>query len=155
MDAPIWSTVAVLVARLIFAAVFLVAVAFKVSDIKIPATMIAEAGLPLPKLLAWLAAMLELALVIAFVSGAFFSEASLVAAVYIIFLAFAFYGPSRWAANKPELFLFINHFAFTAGLLFAAAHGPGTVLAIKSVPLLPVPDQVAQSVTPEAPNAVR
>ena len=78
--------------------------------------------MPLP--LAYLAAIFETLLVIAFFTGAFFSEAALLAAVYVIFLAFAFHGPSHWQQNQAEFGFFVDHFTFLAGLLFAAVHGP-------------------------------
>jgi putative oxidoreductase len=126
-----WAAAAVVVGRLIFAAVFIMAVSFKLMDIDATAGYIASAGFPLPKLLAWLAALFELALIACFLSGAFFSEAALLAAAYVIFLGFAFHGPSHWAANQAEFGFFVDHFTFTAGLLFAAAHGPGRLLAMK------------------------
>ena len=126
-----WVTAAVLIGRLIFAAVFIMAVAFKLSDINATATYIAAAGFPASILLAWLAAIFELALIACFLTGAYFSEAALAAAVYVIFLAFAFHGPSHWKANQDEFGFFVDHFTFLAGLFFAAAHGPGTVLALK------------------------
>ncbi|SDP89419.1 Uncharacterized membrane protein YphA, DoxX/SURF4 family [Phyllobacterium sp. YR620] len=131
-----WTTAAILVGRLIFALVFIMAVSFKLMDIGGTATYIAGAGFPFPTLLAWLAALLELALVACFLTGAYFSEAALVAAAYVLFLAFAFHGPSHWAGNQAEFGFFIDHFTFAAGLLFAAAHGPGRVLAIKKEWLL-------------------
>jgi putative oxidoreductase len=126
-----WTTAAILAGRLIFAAIFIMAVSFKLMDIDATAGYIASAGFPLPKLLAWLAALLELALIAGFLTGAYFSEAALVAAAYVLFLAFAFHGPSHWAANQDEFGFFVDHFTFTAGLLFAAVHGPGRVLASK------------------------
>jgi putative oxidoreductase len=60
-----------------------------------------------------------------------FSEAALLAAAYVLFLGFAFHGPSHWAGNQTEFGFFVDHFTFVAGLLFAAAHGPGQVLAMK------------------------
>ena len=126
-----WTTAAVLVGRLIFAALFIMAASFKLMDIDGTAAYIASAGFPLPKLLAWLAALFELALIAGFVTGAYFSEAALLAAAYVVFLAFAFHGPSRWAASQAEFGFFVDHFTFIAGLLFAAAHGPGRVLAMK------------------------
>jgi putative oxidoreductase len=33
------------------------------------------------------------------------------------------------AANKDEFGFFVDHFTFIAGLLFAAAYGPGQALA--------------------------
>lgn len=127
---PRWATAAVLIARLIFAAVFIMADAFKFSDIGGTAAYIAAAGFPLSTLLAWLAAIFELALVLSFLSGAYFTEASLLAGLYVVFLAFAFHGPSHWASNQDEFGFFINHFTFLAGLLFAAVHGPGRVLTL-------------------------
>src|SRR5262245_48664528 len=123
-------TVAILLARLIFAAVFAMAAAFKFAGMSDTAEYIAAAGFPFPLLLAWLAAIFEVALVLAFLTGAFFSEAALLAAVYVIFLAFAFHGPSHWQANQAEFGFFVDHFTFLAGLLFAAVHGPGEQLAM-------------------------
>jgi putative oxidoreductase len=126
-----WTTAAILAGRLIFASLFIMAVSFKLMNIDGTADYIASAGFPLPKLLAWLAALLELALIAGFLTGAYFSEAALLAAAYVLFLAFAFHGPSHWAANQDEFGFFVDHFTFTAGLLFAAAHGPGRILAMK------------------------
>ena len=123
-------TVAILAARLIFAGVFAMAAFFKFAGMPDTAAYIASAGFPFPLLLAWLAAIFETALVLAFLTGAFFSEAALMAGVYIIFLAFAFHGPSRWEGNQVEFGFFVDHFTFLAGLLFAAVHGPGQRLAM-------------------------
>ena len=123
-------TVAILAARLIFAGVFAMAAFFKFAGMPDTAAYIASAGFPFPLLLAWLAAIFETALVLAFLTGAFFSEAALLAGVYIIFLAFAFHGPSRWEGNQVEFGFFVDHFTFLAGLLFAAVHGPGQRLAM-------------------------
>ena len=126
-----WTTPAILAGRLIFALVFIMAVSFKLMDINATAGYIASAGFPLSKLLAWLAALLELALIAGFLTGAYFSEAALLAAAYVLFLGFAFHGPSHWAGNQNEFGFFVDHFTFMAGLFFAAAHGPGRVLAMK------------------------
>ena len=126
-----WAAVAVLLGRLIFAAIFVMAVTFKFIDIDATAGYIAAAGFPLPKVLAWLAAIFELALIAGFLTGAFFAETALLAAAYVIFLGFAFHGPSHWAGNQAEFGFFVDHFTFMAGLLFAAAHGPGRWMAMK------------------------
>lgn len=123
-------TAAILLARLIFAGVFAMAVSFKLMGMGDAAGYIAAAGFPFPLLLAWLAAIFEIALVLAFLTGAFFSEASLLAGIYVIFLAVAFHGPDRWAASQAEFGFFVDHFTFLAGLLYAAVHGPGDRLAI-------------------------
>ncbi|QKC89674.1 DoxX family protein [Mesorhizobium sp. NZP2234] len=125
-----WQTTALLIARLIFAAVFLMAVTFKSMGMGATAGFIAAAGFPFPLFLAWCAAILEVALVLCFLSGAFFTQAALVAAAYVLFLAFAFHGPSHWAGNQAEFGFFVDHFSFIAGLLFAAVHGPGQTLAL-------------------------
>jgi uncharacterized membrane protein YphA (DoxX/SURF4 family) len=122
-----WKTAAMLVARVIFAAVFIMAVSFKLMDINATAGYISSVGLPFPLLLAWLAALFELALIASFLTGAFFSEAALLAAAYVLFLAFSFHGPAHWAASQAEFGFFVDHFTFIAGLLFAAVHGPGRV----------------------------
>jgi uncharacterized membrane protein YphA (DoxX/SURF4 family) len=126
-----WTNVVILIGRLIFALIFAMAVSFKLMDIHATAGQIAAAGFPMPDMLAWLAALFELILVVCFLTGAYFSEAALLAAAYVLFLAFSFHGPDRWAANQAEFGFFVDHFTFIAGLLFAAAHGPGPVLALK------------------------
>ena len=122
-------TIAILAARLIFAGVFLMAASFKFAGMAETAGYIASAGFPFALPLAWIAAIFEVALVLAFLTGAYFSEAALLAAAYVIFLAFAFHGPSHWQGNQNEFGFFVDHFTFVAGLLFAAVHGPGDMLA--------------------------
>jgi putative oxidoreductase len=117
----------VIAGRVIFAAMFAMACVFKFIGLQDTAGYIAAAGFPAALALAALAAVFELALVIAFLTGAFFTEAALAATVYVVFLAFAFHGPSHWT-DQTEFGAFISHFPFAAGLLFAAAHGPGDLL---------------------------
>ncbi|MEI1252271.1 MULTISPECIES: DoxX family protein [Rhizobium] len=116
--------IAIIVARIIFSFVFFMAAGFKFADIGATAGYITAAGFPMATFLTWVAAFFEIALALAFISGAFFTEASLLAAIYVIFLAFAFHGPSHWQQNQAEFGFFIDHFTFLAGLLFAAVHGP-------------------------------
>jgi uncharacterized membrane protein YphA (DoxX/SURF4 family) len=125
-------TIAILIARLIFAGVFMMALSFKFMDITATAGYIAAAGFPFPLFLAWIAAFFELGLALAFLTGIFFSPAALLAGIYVIFLAVAFHGPGRWAGNQAEFGFFIDHFTFLAGLLFAAVHGPGEALVVKT-----------------------
>ena len=121
-------TTAILAARLIFGAVFLMAASFKFMGMGDTAKYIAAAGFPIPLVLAWVAAFFETALALAFFTGAFFSYAASLAAIYVMFLNFAFHGPSHWSANQSEFGFFVDHFTFLAGLLFAAVHGPGDTL---------------------------
>jgi putative oxidoreductase len=131
MDSP-FKTVALLIARLIFGGVFVMAATFKFIDMNVTAGYIASAGFPFSLFLSWVAAIFEIALAIALLTGAFFSEAALLAAAYVLFLALAFHGPSRWTGNQVEFGFFVDHFTFIAGLLFAAVHGPGENLAVRS-----------------------
>lgn len=116
--------IAIIVARFIFSFIFFMAAGFKFADMGATAGYIAAAGFPMATFLAWIAAFFEIALALAFISGAFFTEASLLAGIYVIFLAFAFHGPSHWQQNQAEFGFFVDHFTFLAGLLFAAVHGP-------------------------------
>src|SRR5690606_3219439 len=116
--APMTRTIAILIARLIFAGIFAIAAGFKFAGMQMTADYIASAGFPAPLFLAWIAALFEVALMLAFLTGAFFSEAALLAAAYVLFLAFAFHGPSHWVGNEMEFGFFVDHFTFIAGLLF-------------------------------------
>ncbi|MDC9813514.1 MULTISPECIES: DoxX family protein [Rhizobium] len=116
--------IAIIVARIIFSFIFFMAAGFKFADIGATVGYITAAGFPMATFLAWVAAFFEIALALAFISGAFFTEASLLAGTYVIFLAFAFHGPSHWQQNQAEFGFFVDHFTFLAGLLFAAVHGP-------------------------------
>jgi putative oxidoreductase len=125
-----WKTVAILIGRLIFAGVFIMAATFKFTNMGGTANYIAAAGLPVPSLLAWCAALFECVLILCLLTGAYFSEAALLATADVLFLGFAFHGPGRWADNQAEFGFFVDHFTFVAGLLFAAVNGPGRLLAL-------------------------
>jgi len=122
---------AIIVARLIFAGVFAMAAAFKFAGMGATAAEIAGAGFPMPLVLAWVAAFFEVGLVVAFLTGLMFREAALVSVAYVLFLAVAFHGPGRWAANPMEFGFFVDHFTLVAGLLFAAVHGPGDRMIVR------------------------
>jgi uncharacterized membrane protein YphA (DoxX/SURF4 family) len=126
-----WQSIAILVARVIFAAVFAMAATFKFTGMDATAGFIAAAGFPAPLPLAWLAAIAEAILVICLLSGAYFAEACLFAAAYVLFLAFAFHGPAHWSTSQSEFGFFVDHFTFIAGLLYAAVKGPGSLLAMR------------------------
>lgn len=130
--APLWHTMAILVGRLVFGALFAMAASFKFMSMEGTAGYIAMAGFPFPLFLAWCAALFETALTICLLTGAFFTEAALLAAIYVVFLAFSFHGSSHWAGDQigqMEFGAFISHFPFAAGLLFAAVKGPGRISA--------------------------
>lgn len=123
-------TTAILIARLIFGGALFMAACFKFADMGATAGYIASIRLPAPLFLAWAAAFFETGLALAFLAGAFFTEAAVVSVVYVLFLALAFHGPGRWEANPMEFGFFVDHFTFIAGLLLAAVHGPGDRLAL-------------------------
>src|SRR5260221_10496356 len=112
-SAPLWQPIAIIVARLIFAAIFIMAAGFKVAGMDGTAGYIAAAGFPIPLVLAWVAAFFEAFLALSFLTGAFFCEASLLAAAYVLFLAIAFHGRSHWT-NQYEFGAFVDHFTFIA-----------------------------------------
>jgi uncharacterized membrane protein YphA (DoxX/SURF4 family) len=120
-----WWNIGAFVGRWIFVAVFAMALFFKLSDIGATAGFIESAGFHAPTLLAWMAAAFEALLVVCLATRFYFREAALAAAVYVVFLAFAFHGPAKWAGNQSEFGFFIDHFTFLAGLLYAAAHDAG------------------------------
>ena len=70
-------------------------------------------------------------LVLGFLTGAYFAETCLLAGLYVAFLGIAFHGPSTWQGEfgQHEFRAFLLHVTLVAGLLFAAAHGPGRILA--------------------------
>lgn len=133
---PVWARTAILTARFIFAAVFTMAMVFKFAGMDATAKYIAAAGIPAAHPLAWVAAFFELALVLCFLTGAFFREAALAAAAYVLFLACVFHGPAHWSGNQDQFGFFVDHFTFIAGLLFAAVQGPGDLLALTRARLL-------------------
>src|SRR5262245_34536745 len=70
---PGWAPIAILVGRLIFLAIFIMAVSFKFMDINGTAGYIAMAGFPASYFLAWCAAIFEVLLVLGFLTGAYFA----------------------------------------------------------------------------------
>jgi len=73
-------TIAILIARVIFGGVFVMAASFKFAGMPATAGYIAAAGFPFGFALAWVAALFECGLAMALLTGAFFREAALVAA---------------------------------------------------------------------------
>jgi uncharacterized membrane protein YphA (DoxX/SURF4 family) len=63
--------------------------------------------------------------VIAFLTGILMREATLLAAIYVLFLGFAFHGPKTREANMMEFSFFVDHFTFAAGVIYMTAFGPG------------------------------
>jgi uncharacterized membrane protein YphA (DoxX/SURF4 family) len=129
--ARIWKTHLLLIARLIVGGVFLMAAYFKFADMGSTATAIASIHFPFPLFFAWAAAIFELIIGLKIITGWMFREGAMLAALYILFLAFAFHGPSTWSSSMDQYGFFVDHFTFIAGLLFMIAHGPGETWRIK------------------------
>jgi len=123
-----WRDIAVLVARIVLALIFAMGAFFKFADVEATAGYIGSVGFPFPLFFAWCAAIFEALVVIAFLTGLYMSEAALLSALYVVVLAFLFH-LSGWdmasEIGQLKFGAFISHFPFAAGLLFAAAHGPG------------------------------
>ena len=128
---PFWKSHALLIARVIMGGLFLMAAYMKFSGIHMTEGYIASIGFPYPLAFAWIAAIFEAVLGIAIVIGVYFSEAALLLGAYVIFLTFAFHGPSHWASSPYEFGSFVDHFTMLAGLLYMAAHGPGNTWRYK------------------------
>ena len=125
INAPFWQSWGLLLARIIIAGVFAMAFIMKIMNISSTASYIASVGLPFALPLACIAAVFEIGIFLAFLSGIYFREAALLAFLYILFLGFMFHGLGQWASNKDEFGFFIDHFTFAAGLLALVASGPG------------------------------
>jgi putative oxidoreductase len=128
VERPFWKSYGAFIGRILFAAVFAMAATFKFMGMSDTAAFIASAGFPAPLFLAWVAAFFEVGLVFTFLTGAWFREGALLAIIYVLFLGFVFHGPAHWAGSQSEFGFFVDHFTFAAGLLFALAFGPGSVL---------------------------
>lgn len=126
-----WKTYGLLLARLIMGGLFLFAAYNKFTGIEMTAMYISSVGFPYPVLLAWCAAIFEVALGLGLILGVYFSWAALLAGVYALFLGFVFHGPSHWAGNPAEFGFFVDHFIMFAGLLYMVGAGTGSAWTLK------------------------
>jgi uncharacterized membrane protein YphA (DoxX/SURF4 family) len=117
-----WSTHALLLGRIGLGALFILAGVNKLQGIDGTAGMIAGAGLPMPLVLAWAAALLEVVAGAAIILGKYFKEAAISLAVFTFVITMIFHSPMDWATNSIA---FLKNMAIMGGLLFAAAHGTG------------------------------
>jgi putative oxidoreductase len=124
-------TIAILIARLIFAPSSSWRLSFKFFDMPSTAAYIAAAGFPFPLFLAWIAAFFELALALAFLTGLSFRAGVAAGRDLCHIPRLRLPRPRPLERNQAEFGFFIDHFTFLAGLLFAAVHGPGNALVVK------------------------
>lgn len=130
-----WKDIAVLVARIVLALIFAMGAFFKFADIGMTAGYIASVGFPFALFLAWCAAIFETLVVIALLTGLYMSEAALLAALYVVFLAFAFH-LSGWGQDELgqlKVRCLLQPLPVRGGQLFAAAYGPGRFGVRKSL----------------------
>ena len=128
---PIWSTHALLVARILVGILFLGAGIMKLQGISNVAGYIAHAGFPMSLLLAYFAAALEIITALAIITGTHFKKATLILAFFVFFISFPFHGPSLWATDPTAQMMFMKNMAIVGGLLFMTAHGAGNTWKLK------------------------
>ncbi len=129
---PLWSTQALLFARMLMGGFFLLAGIMKFQGgIDAVAGYIASAGFPASLLLAYLVALFEIVAGLAIILGKYFKEASITLAVFVLFISFPFHGPSMWETDPTAKMMFMKNMAIVAGLLFMAAHGAGNTWRLK------------------------
>lgn len=127
-----WRTHALLIARILMGALFIVAGVMKLNGgIEGTAIYIESAGLPAGVVLAWLSGILEVVAGAALVLGYRFKEAALALAVFVVITSFAFHSPSMWQTDALQQTMFLKNMAILAGLLFMAAHGAGNTWSLK------------------------
>ncbi|MFM2381679.1 MAG: hypothetical protein RLZZ76_446 [Candidatus Parcubacteria bacterium] len=118
-----WSTHGLLLGRIAVGALFLLAGVTKLNGgIEGTAGMIGGAGLPMPIVLAWFAALFEVVAGAAIILGKYFKEAAISLAVFTFIITLIFHSPMDWAANSMA---FLKNMAIVGGLLFMGAHGTG------------------------------
>lgn len=127
----IWDTHALLLARVLMGALFVLAGIQKFQGIEGTAGYIGSVGLPMPVVLAWAAAILEVCAGALIVAGKYFKEAALALAVFTLVVAFIFHNPSGWTPENMQQVMFMKDMAIAAGLLYMASHGTGKSWALK------------------------
>ncbi len=131
LNHAIWDTHALLLARILMGALFVISGIQKFQGLDGVTGYIGSAGLPAAGVLAWLTAILEVAAGVAIILGYYFKEAALALAVFVLLASFIFHNPNTWADNAMQQTMFLKNMAIMAGLLFMAAHGAGNTWMIK------------------------
>lgn len=115
-----------LLGRIFVGALFASAGVSKVLGLEGTAGYIASVGLPLPEVLAVLAAIVEIGAGVMLIVG---WRIGLAAGALIVFTGLAtifFHGPSMWSDTNPtQQTMFYKNFAIIGGLLYMMAYGKG------------------------------
>lgn len=131
LNHAIWTTHALLVARILMGALFVLAGIQKLQSIEAVSGYIASTGLPMPLVLAWATGTFEILAGLCIIVGKYFKEASLLLAVFVLLASFIFHSPNTWATDMSQQMMFMKNMAIIAGLLFMAAHGAGNTWKLK------------------------
>lgn len=132
LNHPFWTSHALLIARVVVGGFFLFAGVTKItSGIAGTEAYIASVGLPMPMLLAWLGALIEIVTGALIILGKYFRSATLSLAAFIVIISFIFHGPQLWADAPMQQTMFLKNLSIAAGLLFMAAHGVGKTWKLK------------------------
>ncbi len=113
-----------LVARILLSVMFIMAGAFKFTDIPGNAGYIASVGLPAGTLLAWLAAIFEVLAGLAILVGFQTKLASWALAAFCVVLAIFFH---RDFADQIQMAMFMKNFAIAGGFLALSVAGAGSM----------------------------
>jgi putative oxidoreductase len=115
--------VILLVARVLLAAIFILAGAGKFGDIAGTAGYIASVGLPAPGALAWLSGAFEVLAGLAVLAGFRTKYAALALAAFCVFTAVFFHANF---ADQIQMIMFLKNLAIAGGLLALSVAGPGS-----------------------------
>ena len=129
---PIWTTHALLLARILMGGFFLIAGVQKVmGGIDATAGYITSVGLPMGLALAWLAVVIEVGAGAGLILGKYFKESAIILAIFTVVITFIFHGPQLWSPENMQQMSFMKNMAIVAGLLFMAGHGAGNTWSMK------------------------
>ncbi len=118
------NNVVLLVARILLAAIFIIAGATKFGSIDGNAQYIASVGLPAPTLLAWAAAIFETVAGLFILVGFLTRYTSYALVAFCIFTGFMFhYAP----ADQMQMVMFMKNLAIAGGFLALSITGAGSI----------------------------
>jgi putative oxidoreductase len=122
------NSVLVLLGRILLSVIFILAGAQKFGAIDGTAGYIASAGLPASTLLAWAAAVFELAAGIAILVGFQTKLTSLALAAFCVFTGLVFhYSAVAGDTSGMQMIMFMKNLAIAGGLLVLATQGAGAL----------------------------
>ncbi len=130
------NNVTLLIGRILLSAMFIMAGLTKLPDISQTAGMIANAGLPAPAILGYLAAIFEIATGLCILIGFQTKIAAYLLALFCLFTAFVFHNGPINVPDFPEqangmlsmfnFLMMLKNITIAGGFLVLAAAGPGS-----------------------------